>query len=172
MSKRKANIDPNNLRNSNSNGNNNNNSDEENLAAIPPMEPTRRRHVLYQYSIPAGYLNNQDIRHGDIIELIPDAQAGNRQYIVIVNNNKKRVKLIYDAEWGFDMTPEEALAEAEAENEAAYASESASASSSSSNNHSALGGRRKSRKARKGSRKVRKARRDRKTRRDRKNRRK
>ncbi len=59
-----------------------------------------RRHTVFGYSISVEYLNDPTIREGDRIALIPDNQLGYREYVVVVKNNVKRLRLYYDNEFG------------------------------------------------------------------------
>lgn len=69
----------------------------------PPLShetDTPRRHTVFGYSISVEYLNDPTIREGDTIALIPDNQMGYREYVVVVKNNVKRLRLYYDNEFG------------------------------------------------------------------------
>ena len=71
------------------------------------MSAEPRRYTIYSYFFPADFLDDENVKHGDTIALIPEAQAGYREYVVVVKNNKKSVKLIYDGETGMEFPVED-----------------------------------------------------------------
>ena len=72
------------------------------------MSTEPRRYTIYSYFLPADFLDDENVKHGDTIALVPEAQAGYREYVVVVKNNKKSLKLIYDGETGMEFPVEDA----------------------------------------------------------------